>query len=77
MSVEEVGVGRGDIARRIAAVSDTTFVVGRGRLEQIHKYAVETLMQCRIPTKRLQNYHKVRRRFGYNNQTERTIFASN
>ena len=56
MSVEEVGVGRGDIARRIATISDTTFVVGHGRLEQIHKYAVETVTQCRIPTKHLQNH---------------------
>ena len=33
MSVEEVGMGRGDIARRIATISDTTFVVGHGHLE--------------------------------------------
>ena len=33
MSIEEVGMGRGDIARHIATISDTTFVVGHGRLE--------------------------------------------
>ena len=76
MSVEEVGMGRGDIARRIATISDTTFVVGHGHLEQIHKYAVETVTQCRILMKRLQITHKVRRRFRYNNQAERTIFES-
>ena len=54
MSVEEVGVGRVDIARlHRHHIGHKLRCWRHGRLEEVHNYTVETLTQRRIPTERL------------------------
>ena len=51
MSIEEVGVGRVDIARlHCYHIGHMLRCWRHGRLEEVHNYSVETLTQRGIPT---------------------------